>query len=67
MPRTKTNKLELTGLKTNYDLVTASNLLQKDHRTIKNFCQKNNIELLKINNRYYITEQQLNYLKENLQ
>lgn len=40
MPRTKTNKQELTGLKTNYDLVTASNLLQKDHRTIKNFCQK---------------------------
>lgn len=66
MPRTKTNKQELTGLKTNYDLVTASNLLHKDHRTIKNFCQKNNIELLKINNRYYITEQQLNYLKENL-
>lgn len=67
MPRTKTNKQELTGLKTNYDLVTASNLLQKDHRTIKNFCQKANIELIKINNRYYITEQQLNYLKENLQ
>ena len=66
MPRTKTNKQELTGLKTNYDLVTASNLLQKDHRTIKNFCQKHNIELLKINNRYYITEQQLKYLKENL-
>ena len=66
MPRTKTNKQELTGLKINYDLVTASNLLQKDQRTIKNFCQKNNIELLKINNRYYITEQQLNYLKENL-
>ena len=66
MPRTKTNKIELTGLKTNYDLVTASNLLQKDHRTIKNFWQKANIELIKINNRYYITEQQLNYLKENL-
>lgn len=66
MPRTKTNKVELTGLKMNYDLVTASNLLQKDHRTIKNFCQKNKIKLLKINNRYYITEQQLNYLKENL-
>ena len=66
MPRTKTNKQELTGLKTNYDLVTASEILKKDHRTIKNFCQKNNIELLKINNRYYIKEQQLNYLKENL-
>lgn len=66
MPRTKTNKIELTGLKTNYDLVTASEILKKDHRTIKSFCQKANIELIKINNRYYITEQQLNYLKENL-
>lgn len=64
MARTKSLKVELTDLPTSYDMVHASKLIGKDHRTIKKFCDENNIELENYNGRYYIPEKQLNLIKE---
>ena len=66
MARTKTFKIELTGLPTSYDMVHASKLIGKDHRTIKKFCDENNIELKNYNGRFYISEKQVDLLKEKL-
>lgn len=66
MARTKTFKIELTGLPTSYDMVSASKLIGKDHRTIKKFCDENNIELENYNGRYYISEKQVKLLQEKL-
>lgn len=66
MARTKTIKLELTDLPTSYDMVSASKLIGKDHRTIKKFCDENNIELENYNGRYYISEKQVYLLQEKL-
>lgn len=66
MARTKTFKLELTDLPTSYDMVHASKLIGKDHRTIKKFCDENNIELENYNGRYYISEKQVYLLQEKL-
>ena len=66
MARTKTFKIELTGLPTSYDMVHASKLIGKDHRTIKKFCDENNIELKNYNGRFYISEKQGRLLQEKL-
>lgn len=66
MARTKTFKVELTDLPTSYDMVHASKLIGKDHRTIKKFCDENNIELENYNGRYYVSEKQLKLLQEKL-
>lgn len=66
MARTKTVKVELTDLPTSYDMVSASKLIGKDHRTIKKFCDENNIELENYNGRYYISEKQVYLLQEKL-
>ena len=66
MARTKTFKIELTGLPTSYDMVRASKLIGKDHRTIKKFCDENNIELKNYNGRFYISEKQIKLLQEKL-
>ena len=66
MARTKTIKVELTGFPISYDMVSASKLIGKDHRTIKKFCDENNIELKNYNGRFYISEKQVELLKEKL-
>ena len=66
MARTKTVKIELTDLPTSYDMVSASKLIGKDHRTIKKFCVENNIELENYNGRFYISEKQVKLLQEKL-
>ena len=66
MARTKTIKVELTDLPTSYDMVSASKLIGKDHRTIKKFCDENNIELKNYNGRFYISEKQVKLLQEKL-
>lgn len=66
MARTKTIKVELTDLPTSYDMVHASKLIGKDHRTIKKFCDENNIELENYNGRFYISEKQVKLLQEKL-
>lgn len=66
MARTKTVKVELTDLPTSYDMVSASKLIGKDHRTIKKFCDENNIELENYNGRFYISEKQVYLLQEKL-
>ena len=66
MARTKTVKVELTDLPTSYDMVSASKLIGKDHRTIKKFCVENNIELENYNGRFYISEKQVKLLQEKL-
>lgn len=66
MARTKTVKVELTDLPISYDMVSASKLIGKDHRTIKKFCDENNIELENYNGRFYISEKQVKLLQEKL-
>ena len=66
MARTKTVKVELTDLPTSYDMVSASKLIGKDHRTIKKFCVENNIELENYNGRFYISEKHVKLLQEKL-
>ena len=47
-----------------YSFLQAGKELNKDWRTVKAMCERNNLEVLKVNNRYYLTQAQLNKLKE---
>lgn len=70
MGRNRTEKIIFTtlntGLETTYSLLKASQLLNKDYRTVKKHCTKNNIELVEHRNRFYLSQQDLNTLKSSL-
>lgn len=64
MGRKKALKFQITNFETVYSFSQAGKELNKDWRTVKAMCERNNLEVLKVNNRYYLTQAQLNKLKE---
>lgn len=64
MGRKKALKFQITNFETVYSFLQAGKELNKDWRTVKAMCERNNLEVLKVNNRFYLTQAQLNKLKE---
>ena len=64
MERRKAKKVYLTGFENVYSFLKAGKILNKDWRTVKKMCEKNNIEVLEVNKRYYLTDTQIKQLQE---
>lgn len=64
MGRKKALKLQFTNLESLYSFPQAGKQLNKDWRTVKAMCEREKIEVLKVNNRYYLTQDQIKQLKQ---
>lgn len=64
MERRKAKKVYLTGLECVHSFLQAGKILNKDWRTVKKMCERNNIEVLEVNKRYYLTDTQIKQLQE---
>ena len=64
MGRKKALKLQFTNLESLYSFPQAGKQLSKDWRTVKAMCEREKIEVLKVNNRYYLTQDQIKQLKQ---
>lgn len=55
---------EFSNDNTVYSFLQAGKELNKDWRTVKAMCERNNLEVTNINGRYYLTGKQLELLRE---